>query len=304
MTPEERALIDGLFDRMRSVASQPRDAEAEALIARRVAEAPHATYALAQSVLVQEHALQQAYGRVQDLEAQLADAEARAAEAQQRSSGSSGGFLGGLFGGGRSSVPSAGAREGGQYAGQPSSGQPWGQSSTQQQPGQPMGLPAGYGQQPGYGQQGYAQQGGYPQQGYPQQGGYGQQGGPWAQQAAPQPQRSGGGFLQGALATAAGVAGGALLYDGIKNMMTGGGGAVAHAAAADLGKPETPGTGNLGQDAQAALGGQNAGTDNFWNGSSQQEAGYEEAGPEDTGYDDAGDEAGWDDGGGDDSSWT
>ncbi len=293
MTPEERALIDGLFDRMRSVASQPRDAEAEALIARRVAEAPHATYALAQSVLVQEHALQQAYGHIQDLEAQLADAEARAADAQQRSSGS-GGFLGGLFGGGRSSVPAAGARDGGQYAGQPSSGQPWGQAA--QQPGQPMGLPAGYGQQ-GYSQQGYAQQGGY-QQGYPQQGG------PWGQQAAPQPQRSGGGFLQGALATAAGVAGGALLYDGIKNMMTGGGGAVAHAAAAELGKPETPGTGNLGQDAQAALGGQNAGTDNFWNGSSQQEAGYEEAGPEDAGYDDIGDEAGWDDGGGDDSSWT
>ncbi len=296
MTPEERALIDGLFDRMRSVASQPRDAEAEALIARRVAEAPHATYALAQSVLVQEHALQQAYGHIQDLEAQLADAEARAAEAQQRQSGS-GGFLGGLFGGGRSSVPSAGARDGGQYASQPSgqaAGQAWGQPAGQQ-PGQPMGLPGGYGQQ------GYAQQGGYPQQGYGQQGGYSPQGGPWAQQAAPQ--RSGGGFLQGALATAAGVAGGALLYDGIKNMMTGGGGAVAQAAAAELGKPETPGTGNLGQDAQAALGGQNAGTDNFWNGASQQDAGETEAGPEDTGYDDIGDEAGWDDGG-DDSNWA
>lgn len=276
MTPEERALIDGLFDRMRSVAGQPRDAEAEALIARRVTEAPHATYALAQSVLVQEHALQQAYGRVQELEAQLADAEARAADAQQRPSGS-GGFLGGLFGGGRSSVPSAGARDG----------------------RAPMGLPPGYGQQNGYAPQpGYAQQGGYPQQGYGQ-GGM-QQGvppaGPWGQQAAPQRGGfGGGGFLQGALATAAGVAGGALLYDGIKNMMTGGEGAVAQAAAAELGKPEAAGgVEGLGQDAQAALGGhQDAATDNFWNADTQQEAGASDAGWDEAGYDDGSDDSSW-----------
>ncbi|MEP9354528.1 DUF2076 domain-containing protein [Xanthobacter sp. KR7-65] len=259
MTPEERALIDGLFDRMRGVAHQPRDAEAEALIARRVAEAPFATYALAQSVLVQEHALQQAYARVQELEAQLQDAETRAADSQSRSSG--GGFLGGLFGGGRSSVPSTGSRAA----------------------GAPMGLPQGYGQQQGYANQGYGQQ----------QGGYAPQGGPWGQQQAA-PQRGGfggGGFLQGALATAAGVAGGALLYDGIKNMMSGGEGAVAQAAAAELGHT-APGA--LGQDAQNALGGdagQDAGQDNFWN-----------ADPQDASFDDGGDWGG--DGGGDDSSWT
>lgn len=284
MTPEERALIDGLFDRMRGFANQPRDAEAEALIARRTAEAPHATYALAQSVIVQEHALQQAYARVQELEAQLQDAEARAAEAQSRSS--SGGFLGGLFGGGaRSSVPPAGARG-----------------------GEPMGLPPGYGQQGGYPQQGqgYAQSGygqpGYPQAGYPQQGG--PAGGPWGQQQAMPPQRGGfggGGFLQGALATAAGVAGGALLFDGIKSMMTGGESGVAHAAAAEFGKPaaDAASTGNLGQDAQQALGGQAqdpgqaGGQDNFWGPDESQQ---------DASYDDGGD---WgDDGGGDDSSWT
>lgn len=269
MTPEERALIDGLFDRMRGVVNQPRDAEAEALIARRVTEAPHATYALAQSVLVQEHALQQAYARIQELEAQLQEAQ------QSRQSG--GGFLGGLFGGGsRSSVPSAGSRA----------------------PGAPMGLP------PGYSQQGYGQQaGGYPPQGYQQQGGYppqgyGQQGGPWGQQP---PQRAGGGFLQGALATAAGVAGGALLYDGIKNMMSGGGGPVAHAAAADLGHPaaDAGSTGDLGRDAQNALGGdaqQAANQDNsdFWNVDPA-------ANNDDAGFDDGGD---WGDDGSDDSSWT
>jgi len=50
-------------------------------------------------------------------------------------------------------------------------------------------------------------------------------GGPW-QQAAPQqpPQQmmgGGGGFLRSALTTAAGVAGGALLFEGIRNMMGG-----------------------------------------------------------------------------------
>lgn len=264
MTPEERALIDGLFDRMRGVASQPRDAEAEALIARRVAEAPFATYALAQSVIVQEHALQQAYARVQELEYQLQDAEARAADAQSRQGG--GGFLGGLFGGSRPSVPSAGARAA----------------------GAPMGVPQGYAQ-PGYGQQGYAQPGA------PQQGGYPQQGGPWGQQ--PMQQRGGfggGGFLQGALATAAGVAGGALLYDGIKNMMAGGDGAIAHQAAADIGKPagDAGSTGDLGSDAQAALGGNEAQPDNFWNADPQSET-------QEASYDDGGD---W--GGGDDSSWA
>lgn len=268
MTPEERALIDGLFDRMRGVANQTRDAEAEALIARRVAEAPHATYALAQSVVVQEHALQQAYARVQELEAQVQDAEDRAARAQPQPSG--GGIFGGLFGGGRSSVPSAGARAS----------------------GTPMGVLPGYAQQGGqpgaFGNQGYAQQ----QAGQPQAG-------PWGQQAAPQRGGfGGGGFLQGALATAAGVAGGALLYDGIKNMMAGGEGAVAQAAASEIGKPEAS---NLGQDAQNALGGdpsqhadagQGAGQDNFWN-ADPQDGSYDTAS-----FDDGGD---WGSDGGD---WT
>lgn len=256
MTPEERALIDGLFDRMRGIENQPRDAEAEALIARRLAEAPHAPYALAQTVLVQEHALQQAYARVQELEAQ---ARAAVEPAPQ----SSGGFLGGLFGGSRSSVPSAGARV--------PSAQPYGQQQ------QPMGVPPAYGQQPGYAQQG-------------------QPAGPWGQQAAPQRGGfGGGGFLQGALATAAGVAGGALLYDGIKNMMAGGSGPVAQAAAAELPKSEAGAGGtDLGADAQNALGGQPAAEENFWNADQGQDQGGQDF-AEDNGGD-------W--GGDDDGSWA
>ncbi|PRD51694.1 DUF2076 domain-containing protein [Phyllobacterium myrsinacearum] len=60
---------------------------------------------------------------------------------------------------------------------------------------------------------GAAPQDAYAPQGQPPQAGR------WA--APPQPQAQGGGFLQGALTTAAGVAGGALMFEGIKNMMGG-----------------------------------------------------------------------------------
>lgn len=284
MTPEERALIDGLFDRMREFGNAPRDAEAEALIARRVAQAPYAPYALAQSVLVQEHALQQAYARVQELEAQVQDAEARAqAASQQAAQPSSGGFFGGLFGGGRSSVPAAGARLPGEAAANPA-------SYAQQGYGQPQGYPPQGFPQQGYGQQGYAQPG-YPQGGYPQGG---QPAGPWGQQAPAQQQRGGfggGGFLQSALATAAGVAGGALLFDGIKGMMSGGEGAIAQSAAEAI-KPvgdAASSFGDLGGAAQQALGGQSP--SDIWSGGDQQFASND-------------DDGGWDAGGGDDSDWT
>lgn len=274
MTPEERALIDGLFDRMRAVEGQPRDAEAEALIARRLGDAPHAVYTLAQTVLVQEHALQQAAARIQDLEEQ-----ARAAQAAPQSSGS---FLGNLLGGGRStSVPPAGARPA----------------------GAPMGLPQGYNQQAQPPQGGYGQQpaGGPWGQAYGQQGpgpqGYGQQ---------PMPQRGGmfggggggGGFLSGALTTAAGVAGGALLFEGIKGLMSSGTGPIAQQAASALEAPAAA-VGDLGTQAQEALGGAapwSAADASVLDNSNTSDAGYDTAS-----LDDGGD---WGGDGGDDSSWT
>ena len=71
MTPEERQLIAGLFERMRSFGTPEKDRDAEALIAQQLRAVPDATYMLVQSVLVQEQALQNAQARIQELEARL-----------------------------------------------------------------------------------------------------------------------------------------------------------------------------------------------------------------------------------------
>ena len=44
MTPEERKVIGGIFDRLHDAASQPRDPEAERYIADRIREQPYAPY--------------------------------------------------------------------------------------------------------------------------------------------------------------------------------------------------------------------------------------------------------------------
>src|SRR5690242_4018597 len=92
MTPEERDLIAGLFQRLREADTAPKDREAEEFIRRLTAELPSAPYLMAQTVLVQEHALQNAQARIAELERQSA-----AAPPPQQQSGS---FLGGLLGGG------------------------------------------------------------------------------------------------------------------------------------------------------------------------------------------------------------
>ncbi|MCK0197083.1 DUF2076 domain-containing protein [Ancylobacter sp. 6x-1] len=209
MNAEERALIDGLFEKMAPIANAPRDPDAEDLINRHVVAAPHAPYALAQTVLVQEHALNQAAQRIAALEAEL---KAAKDEAAKPSSGGS--FLGGLLGGGLGGSLGAAARS----TSVPAAGQRTISPQADYQGGAQAAQP-GYGQG-GYGQAGYGQGGG----GF-QQGGYGQQ--PGFQQAAPQGRFGGGfgggGFLSSALTTAAGVAGGALLFDGIRSMMGGAG---------------------------------------------------------------------------------
>lgn len=186
MSPEERQLLTGLFDRVRAAAGNPRDKEAEALIAEEAKTQPYAAYLLAQTVIVQDQALNAANARLQDLESKVRELEAQAAS-QPR-----GGFLGGLgalFGGGGAPAPRRPAGP------PPQVGGPWQQ--------QPQG---GWQQPPqGYGQQGYGQP--------PQQG-------PWGGQQGGQ----GGSFLKGALGTAAGVAGGVLLADTIRGLFTGPGG--------------------------------------------------------------------------------
>jgi hypothetical protein len=67
MTPQERQLIEELFDRLEQMESQPRDPEAERAIAEGLARAPHAIYPLVQTVLVQDEALRMAEDRIRAL---------------------------------------------------------------------------------------------------------------------------------------------------------------------------------------------------------------------------------------------
>ena len=68
MTPQERQLVAELFERLAALENEPRDPEAERVIREGLAQAPHAIYALVQSVLVQDEALRQADTRIRELE--------------------------------------------------------------------------------------------------------------------------------------------------------------------------------------------------------------------------------------------
>src|SRR5215510_807811 len=182
MTPEERRLIEDLFDRMQSYGAPEKDRAAESLIRDRVRAMPDAVYMLTQSVLVQDQALQAANERVMELEERV-----RQLEDSQPAPRRSGGFLsGGFMGRGRgadappSSVPQVGARASPSNYDRPSV---WGN----QQPPPSAPPPA-------------------------------------------QPAGGGGGFMRSAMATAAGVAGGMLAAESIRNMLGG-----SHARAAETG---------------------------------------------------------------------
>ena len=141
MQAEERDLISGLFDRLRPFDSQPRDPEAERLIANLVSRQASTAYLLTQTVLVQEQALKAAQERIAELE-------------EKSGAAAPSGFL--------ASAPKIG---------------PWGAA--------PVAAPLTRS----------------------------------PLQAAVAPQPAGGGFLRSALATAAGVAGGALLFEGIRGLL-------------------------------------------------------------------------------------
>jgi hypothetical protein len=212
MNSEERQLITGLFDRMRGFALAEKDGEAEALINAQMASVRDAPYMLVQSVLVQEHALQQAEGRIKELEEQV---QALQGAAEHRPAGS-GSFLGGLFG----SRAGPGA-PGAEPARGPTSVPVIGSRAT----------PSLYESRPG----------GVPQQGLGQV--------PPGQGPQPQAQQPGGGFLRQAVATAAGVAGGMLAASAISNLLTGHG---AHANPASTAQqtPDSASTASAGETAQ------------------------------------------------------
>lgn len=73
MQTRERQLIQELFDRLRSVENQRRDPEVERLIADELRRAPHATYAMAQTIIAQNQALEAAGRRIEELEGGRAD---------------------------------------------------------------------------------------------------------------------------------------------------------------------------------------------------------------------------------------
>jgi hypothetical protein len=212
MSPEERQLLSGLFDRVRTASATPRDPEAEALIQQATREQPYATYYLAQAVIVQEKGLEAASNRIRELEDRVRQLEA--GEDDHRRAEQGGGFLSSIFGSSHTPAPAPASAP-------PPSG-PWGSGPRQ-----------GYRPDPGYGGRDYDD--GY--RGQPQAapmaapaapvgGGFG---GPWGGGGS-QPS-AGGSFLRGALGTAAGVAGGMLLANTLSSAFSN------HTSALGLGSP-------------------------------------------------------------------
>src|SRR5262249_54087903 len=108
ITWQERQWDDDLYDRLAKLEDGQRDADANAVIMQGLRKAPNATYALVQTVLLQDEALKRANGRIQELEQQVQDQQQGQGQSQ------SGGFLdsmrGAIFGSGgnnpsRGSVP-------------------------------------------------------------------------------------------------------------------------------------------------------------------------------------------------------
>jgi hypothetical protein len=190
MTPQERQLIDDLFDRLSKLEGTPRDPDAVAAIAQGLRAAPNAVYALVQTVLVQDEALKRANSRIEEL-------EAGGAPEQNRSGGFLDSMRDAILGQNPShgSVPNVRAPDVG--------GRPvWNSGQVMQQA-----------QSPGH----------YDQGPYTNQGQYGQPYGA-AQGPASGPFGGGGGggsFLGTAAAAAAGVVGGSMLLNSVRSMMGG-----------------------------------------------------------------------------------
>ncbi|WLI13335.1 MULTISPECIES: DUF2076 domain-containing protein [Pseudomonas] len=187
MNSEEQTLIDGLFSRLQQAEtdSAPRDAQAEARIKEHLTRQPAAGYFMTQAILVQEAAIKsldeqnkQLTQQVQQLQAELQSAKAQTAAPAP----SGGGFLSSIFGGGSRDPQPAPTQ-----SAAPSNTGGW------REPARPS-----FNAQPP--QQNF---GAAPQQNYA------------PQQQAP---AAGSSFLGGALKTAAGVAGGVMLAQGISSL--------------------------------------------------------------------------------------
>ena len=167
MTPQESKMLDDLMARVDSTRLEEKDPEAAQRVEQWTARNRDAAYILAQTVLVQSYALEQAKQQIQQL--QQAQSQQQPAKATS--------FLGGLFG-----------------------------HKDPEPQQQRAAAPPAYAQQPGYTP--------VPQYGQPGVA-YG------APQAYPPQQGGGSSFLRSAATTAAGVAAGALAFEGVESLMHG-----------------------------------------------------------------------------------
>ena len=188
MTPQERQLIDDLFDRLAKLESAKRDPEAMSAIMQGLRNAPNAVYALVQTALVQDEALKRADMRIQELEA---------GAGQQNQSG---GFLDSM----RDAIFGQNQPQGASHGSVPNVRPP--EIAGSSRPAWNTGQVLQQNQAPGqYNQPAYAQPYGGAQQ---------------------QPSAFGGGggsFLGTAAAAAVGVVGGSMLAGSLRSMMGGGG---------------------------------------------------------------------------------
>ncbi|MBP2307366.1 DUF2076 family protein [Azospirillum melinis] len=197
MDHTERQIIDDLFAKLHQAEAQsgPRDPEAEALIRERIARQPAAPYLMAQAIVMMEQALAASQGRNEELERQLRERPAAAPAAPAQSGG--GGLFGSLFGGSSRPAPQPSYPASAPAAAAPSAAMP---------AGSPWGRPPAASGTPTYGD--------------PRVAGYAQQ------------PRAGGGFMAGAMQTAAGVAGGMLIGSALSSMFSGGEAMAGEAATA------------------------------------------------------------------------
>src|SRR5271170_6310482 len=95
MTPQESTMLNDLVRKIQETQLQEKDDEAEEFLQRGLAGNPDALYILAQTVLVQNIALDQAKAQIQQLQQQLQQAQSQA-QAPQPAHATS--FLGSLLG--------------------------------------------------------------------------------------------------------------------------------------------------------------------------------------------------------------
>jgi hypothetical protein len=182
MNSEEQTLIDGLFSRLQQAETEaaPRDAQAETRIKEHLTRQPAAGYFMTQAILVQEAALKSLDEQNKQLtqQVQRLQAELQSAKAQSAAPAPSGGGF-------LSSIFGGSPRPAPTQSAPASTGG-WREPAPQQN----------------YGASAPQQNFGAPPPNY-------------AQQAAP---AAGSSFLGGALKTAAGVAGGVMLAQGISSL--------------------------------------------------------------------------------------